>query len=73
MIEVLINYGGRPTGGLRIEPGIYADDDPALFGLADYLIRNGHAIHVVEERDPEPTASPDAVQEQDAPKRGKRK
>lgn len=46
MIEVLHNYGGQPTGGQRIEAGTYADTDPALFGLADYLVANGHAVRL---------------------------
>ena len=46
MIEVLHNYGGQPTGGRRIEVGTYADTDPALFGLADYLVANGHAVRL---------------------------
>lgn len=42
-IFVKVNYGGLPTEGRRILPGTYAPDDPALFGLAEYLVANGHA------------------------------
>lgn len=69
MIEVLINYGGAPTEGRRILPGVYADDDAALFGLADYLVANGHAVRL-------DTPAPAAAEETtiDAPKvKGKRK
>ncbi len=37
-IKLLINYGGTLTGDQRIEPGDYYEDDPALFGLAKYLV-----------------------------------
>jgi hypothetical protein len=47
-IKVLYNYGGRPSNMRRIEPGVYAKDDPALFGLADYLVENGHAVLSIE-------------------------
>ncbi len=43
-IQVLHNYGGRLTHERRILPGVYADDDPRIFGLAQYLVDNGHAI-----------------------------
>lgn len=58
MIEVLHNYGGKATNEKRIKPGVYDDDDEALFGLADYLVENGHAkrltardrlVHVVQD------------------------
>lgn len=45
-IRVLHNYGGRNTKEQRILPGEYAIDDPALFGVADYLVENGHAVAV---------------------------
>jgi hypothetical protein len=37
VIRVLVNYGGAPTRERRIFPGDYYEDDPAIFGLADYL------------------------------------
>lgn len=46
MIRVLINYGGSNTNERRIEPGDYAEDDPRLFGIADYLKQNGHAVEI---------------------------
>lgn len=77
-IEVLHDYGGQPTQGRRILPGKYDYDDPALFGLAGYLVNNGHAVYVVSETDVTPaedvteSASVETVTE-NAPKRGKRK
>lgn len=45
-VQVLRIYRGRRTHEQPIQPGLYAADDPALYGLADYLIENGHAILV---------------------------
>lgn len=42
-IQVLHNYGGVPSSGRRILPGVYDANDAALFGLAQYLLDNGHA------------------------------
>jgi hypothetical protein len=50
-LYVLRNYGGATTGGGRIEPGEYAADDPALYGLADYLVENGHAYWLSDSDD----------------------
>lgn len=43
-IQVLHNYGGSRTKEQRIYPGTYEHDDERLFGLAGYLVANGHAI-----------------------------
>lgn len=48
-IRVLINYGGVNTNERRIAPGEYDTDDPALFGIADYLLKHGHAQWVASE------------------------
>lgn len=40
------------AGGLYINPGVYDEDDPRLHGLADYLVRTGHAV-----RQPDTTAN----------------
>ena len=45
-IQVLHNYGGKLTKEQRILPAIYDATDERLFGLADYLVTNGHAIYV---------------------------
>lgn len=37
-IQVTANYRGALTGERLIEPGIYDANDPALFGLAQYLV-----------------------------------
>lgn len=46
MIELPSAYNGRPSGGLTIPPGVYADDDPRLLNLAEYLVETRHAIRV---------------------------
>ena len=56
LIRVLRNYGGHVTAERRIEPGLYPEDDPRLFGVGDYLIENGHAELAGEVPDPEPVA-----------------
>ena len=45
-IQVLHNYGGRLTQERRILPGVYEENDPRIFGLAHYLVQNGHAIAI---------------------------
>jgi hypothetical protein len=49
-IQLLHNYGGKLTNEQRILPAIYDGDDPALFGLAHYLVETGHAIVISGER-----------------------
>lgn len=56
LVRVLHNYGGHVTNDRRIEPGLYSEDDPRLFGAADYLIENGHAELAGMLPDPEPVA-----------------
>lgn len=46
MIHLLKGYRGRLTNEQFIPPGVYAEDDPALSGLANYLVVNGHAVKV---------------------------
>lgn len=48
-IRVLHNYGGKPSGGRRILPGDYEASDERLFGLAQYLVDNGHAVITVSD------------------------
>lgn len=36
-------YQGRPSNEQPIRPGDYNETDPRLFGLAHYLLQNGHA------------------------------
>lgn len=45
-IEVKQTYRGRKTREQPIHPGIYFREDPALFGLADFLIETGRAIEI---------------------------
>lgn len=42
-IRVNRDFGGRITDERRIPPGEYALDDPALFGVGQYLLDNGFA------------------------------
>ncbi len=56
LVRVLHNYGGHVTNDRRIEPGLYSEDDPRLFGVGDYLIENGHAELAGVLPDPEPVA-----------------
>lgn len=46
MIKVLHTYSGRLTNKQKIFADIYAENDPALFGIADYLVENGHALRL---------------------------
>lgn len=55
-IKVLTIYRGRPSKEQEIQPGEYDADDPRLFGLAAYLVKNGHAVVV---SDPEKPAAQD--------------
>lgn len=77
MIRVHHNYGGKLTGEQRIEAGDYAADDARLFGLADYLVTNGHAAVIENEPPPvetiEATVHPAAVESAEKPKRGRGK
>jgi hypothetical protein len=43
MIRVTTGYRGRLTNEQYIVPGVYTVDDPALFGLAQFLVDNGRA------------------------------
>lgn len=42
-ILLLHDYRGNRTGGELVKRGEYASDDPRIFGLAQYLVDNGHA------------------------------
>ena len=48
-LHLLTNYGGTLTNERRIAEGIYAEKDPALFGLASRLVADGEAVWVYEE------------------------
>jgi hypothetical protein len=43
LINVHRNYTGVRSKEQWILAGNYSEDDPRLFGLADYLVANGHA------------------------------
>lgn len=45
-IKMLKNFGGVLTNEKRIVEGVYDSEDPRLFGIAQYLVDNGHAIFV---------------------------
>lgn len=42
-IRVVRTYNGYRTGENAVEPGVYAADDPLLFGIAEYLLAEGYA------------------------------
>lgn len=42
-IRLKDTYRGKKTNERAIAPGDYAEDDPRLEGLAEYLVTNGHA------------------------------
>ena len=48
MIQVLENFGGKLTNEQRILPGVYADDDPRLFGCVEYLLEHHKALRLDE-------------------------
>lgn len=50
-IRVHTGYQGAPSRNRWIEPGDYAPKDARLFGLADYLVENGHAIRIADAAD----------------------
>jgi len=41
-------YRGTRTQEQPIFPGVYAETDPALYGLGDYLVANRHATWIKE-------------------------
>lgn len=47
-IRVHTGYQGTPSRNRWIEPGDYAPKDARLFGLADYLVENGHAVWIAD-------------------------
>jgi len=55
-IHLRYYYRGKPSNDRLIPAGIYDENDPALFGLANYLVQNGHAVFVSE-----PTVTTEAV------------
>lgn len=48
MIRLNNVYQGKLTNEQPILPGNYAENDTCLFGLADYLLQNGHAAIISE-------------------------
>ena len=55
-IRVKHTYTGWKTNERVIYPGLYDVDDARLFGAANYLVANNHAIVVA---DPEPVVVPE--------------
>jgi hypothetical protein len=51
-MTILVRWGyrGAPSGERYIPPGEYDENDESLFGLADYLLANGHAV-AMEQKD----------------------
>lgn len=48
-IQVLVNFGGVETNGLRIPPGEYAIDDDRLLGCGQMLVDRGQARVIGDE------------------------
>lgn len=68
LIRVNHNYGGHVTNEVRIEPGVYAENDPRLLGVGDYLIQHGHAeLAGVVEEPPAEEALPAAEESSEGP------
>jgi hypothetical protein len=66
MIRVLHGYRGAPSQERYIAAGDYAEGDERLFGLAQYLAANGHAVVLAEEGGgdgPPPQPEPQEVRE----------
>mgnify|MGYP000305380679 CR=1 FL=1 len=57
-ILVLHDYRGYKTGLEIIKRGEYDADDPRVYGIADYLVTNGHARVIAV--DPPPVADVEA-------------
>jgi len=72
IINVLINYGGTNTQERRIKPGLYAIDDPALYGVGAYLLTTGQAVVVEVDPPPVSPTEPDEVDEAPPKKKGGR-
>lgn len=51
-IQVLVNFGGVETNGLRIPPGEYAIDDDRLLGCGQMLVDRGQARVIGDEPTP---------------------
>ncbi len=71
-IRVLWGYRGRPSKERYIEAGEYSVDDESLFGLAEYLIDNHHAVKVVEVAPVLPPPPVAVVESKPKPKRRRR-
>lgn len=65
-IEVLENYGGQRTQERRVLPGVYDVDDPALFGVGEYLLEVGKAV-VIEADAPAASDEPENSESQSLP------
>jgi hypothetical protein len=59
MIRVLHGYRGAPSQERYIAAGDYAEGDERLFGLAQYLAANGHAVVLAEEGGDSPSPPQD--------------
>jgi hypothetical protein len=61
MIRLKDSYRGKPSRERVIAPGEYAEDDERLFGLADYLVKNGYAVKVAGKAKDSSKATEDAL------------
>jgi len=53
-VKIILSAYYQNVSGVRIAPGEYEGADPALHGLAQYLVDTGHAVALPDEPAPEP-------------------
>lgn len=64
-MKIILSAHYQNVNGVRIAPGEYEGTDPALHGLAQYLVDTGHAVALADE--PAPEAAPEAAPLADEP------
>lgn len=52
-MKIILSAYYQNVNGVRIAPGEYEGTDPALHGLAQYLVDTGHAVALAVEPAPE--------------------
>ena len=70
-MKIILSAYYQNVNGVRIAPGEYEGNAPALHGLAQYLVDTGHAVALADE--PAPEAAPIAVEPALDPPRRKSK
>ena len=72
-MKIILSAYYQNVNGVRIAPGEYEVTDPALHGLAQYLVDTGHAVALADEPAPEVEAAPIEVEPAPEPPRRKSK